>query len=53
MITIDRLTEAARQRARYRRTVAELSAMSLETALDLDIYRGDIRRIAHKAVYGG
>ncbi|MEM1430523.1 MAG: hypothetical protein AAGG09_13800 [Pseudomonadota bacterium] len=37
---------------RYRRTVSELRAMSLDVALDLDIYREDAERIAHRAVYG-
>jgi uncharacterized protein YjiS (DUF1127 family) len=40
------------QRARYNRTLRELRRMSLDTALDLDIYRGDLRRIASEAVYG-
>ncbi|WP_370048668.1 MULTISPECIES: hypothetical protein [Salipiger] len=40
------------QRARYKRTLRELRRMSLDTALDLDIYRGDLRRIASEAVYG-
>jgi hypothetical protein len=26
--------------------------MPLDVALDLDIYRGDARKIAHRAVYG-
>jgi hypothetical protein len=29
-----------------------MSRMPLDTALDLDIYGGDIRRIAARAVYG-
>ncbi|MCR8549680.1 hypothetical protein M4578_17765 [Salipiger sp. P9] len=40
------------RRARYRRTLRELRALPLDTALDLDIYRGDARRIASEAVYG-
>ncbi len=43
---------AAAKRAAYRRTVAALSALPLETALDLDIYRPDARTIARRAVYG-
>ncbi|MAU43527.1 MAG: hypothetical protein CMP09_01525 [Yangia sp.] len=39
-------------RAKYRRTLQELSRLPLDTALDLDIYPGDIRRIAAEAVYG-
>jgi len=30
----------------------ELRRMSIDTALDLDIYRGDLSRIASEAVYG-
>ncbi|OIQ68507.1 hypothetical protein GALL_499000 [mine drainage metagenome] len=33
-------------------TVAELSSLPLDTRLDLDIYAGDIRHIARRAVYG-
>ncbi|WP_226561236.1 DUF1127 domain-containing protein [Salipiger thiooxidans] len=39
-------------RAKYRRTLRELSRLPLDTALDLDIHPGDIRRIAAEAVYG-
>ncbi len=47
-----RLSARLAQRARYNRTVAELKAMPLEVALDLDIYPGDAEKIAHRAVYG-
>lgn len=43
---------AARKRAAYNRTVAELSALPIQSRLDLDIYAGDIRDIARRAVYG-
>ena len=46
------LSTAARKRVEYNRTVHELMDMSLDTALDLDIYKGDVRKIAHRAVYG-
>ncbi len=46
------LTEAVRKRAAYRRTVAELESLPLDVALDLNIHRGDAKRIAHRAVYG-
>ncbi len=49
---ISRIREAARKRAAYRETLRELSRMPIDTALDLDIYRGDMSRIAHRAVYG-
>lgn len=41
-----------RKRAAYLRTVAEINAMSLEVAIDLDIYKPDARKIAGRAVYG-
>jgi uncharacterized protein YjiS (DUF1127 family) len=47
-----KLAEDVRKYAAYRRTLRELSTMPLQTRLDLDIYSGDIRKIAHKAVYG-
>ncbi len=52
MQVIERLKTAARKRAAYHRTVAEIEAMSLDVALDLAIYRGAARRIAHDAIYG-
>jgi hypothetical protein len=52
MTLISNLKKAAYQRASYRRTVAELSALPLDTQLDLDIYAGDIPAIARRAVYG-
>jgi uncharacterized protein YjiS (DUF1127 family) len=47
-----KLMSAARKRAAYRRTIAELSTLPIDTALDLDIYQGDIPAIARRAVYG-
>ena len=49
---VETLKTAARNRARYMRTKAELEAMPLDVALDLDIYPGDAGKIAHAAVYG-
>ena len=46
------LRDRAHKRARYNETVAQLSATSLDTQLDLDIYKDDIPLIARKAVYG-
>ncbi|WP_164512277.1 hypothetical protein [Oceaniglobus ichthyenteri] len=43
---------AAAKRAAYRRTAQELSALPIDVALDLDIYRGDAEKIARRAVYG-
>jgi uncharacterized protein YjiS (DUF1127 family) len=47
-----KIREIAARRARYARTVAELRAMPLDVALDLDIHKGDAERIAARAVYG-
>ena len=52
MTLIDTIREIARKRIAYERTVAEIEAMPLEVALDLDIHRPDARKIARKAVYG-
>ena len=41
-----------RKRIQYQRTVRELKNLPLNTALDLDIYPGDAKIIAHRAVYG-
>ena len=52
MTLINTIREIAAKRIAYERTVAELEAMPLEVALDLDIHRPDARKIARKAVYG-
>lgn len=52
MTIYNTLKTAARKRAAYLRTKAELEAMPLDVALDLNIYRGDASEIAHRAVYG-
>ncbi|MFQ6548273.1 hypothetical protein AADZ90_009965 [Aestuariibius sp. 2305UL40-4] len=52
MTILETIKDQARKRAAYRRTVAEIRALPLDVALDLDIYRGDAERIAKKAVYG-
>lgn len=49
---ITAIRRRASQRAAYNATVRELSGMSIDTALDLDIYHGDIPTIARRAVYG-
>ena len=36
----------------YRRTLSELRALSTDSLLDLDMYRGDLKSIARNAVYG-
>jgi hypothetical protein len=52
MTFISTLKTAAQKRAAYSRTVAELESLPLDVALDLDIYKGDARQIARRAVYG-
>jgi hypothetical protein len=52
MEIIARLRTAAQKRAAYARTVAEIEAMPLDVALDLDLFREDARQIARRAVYG-
>jgi len=52
MSFFETLADRARRRARYNRTVAELRSLPIDTALDLEIYRGDAEAIARRAVYG-
>ncbi|MGY6547393.1 MAG: hypothetical protein ACXIU7_00075 [Roseinatronobacter sp.] len=52
MRVLEELQQRLKQRAAYRRTVAELEAMPLEVAIDLDINKFDATRIAEQAVYG-
>jgi len=52
MTILNTLSTAVQNHIRYRRTVAELKALPLDTALDLDIYQGDVEKIAAQAVYG-
>lgn len=44
--------EELKKRRAYRNTINELRRLPLDTALDLDIYNGDIENIARRAVYG-
>jgi len=37
---------------RYRRTLAELRALPIDSRLDLDLYEGDMPEVARRAVYG-
>ena len=46
------LYESLKKRALYARTVRELRNLHVDTALDLDIYPGDAKAVAHRAVYG-
>ena len=45
------VSKAIRRRMAYRRTVAELQRLPIDTALDLDIHHGDAARIARRAIY--
>jgi len=49
---ITELRSAAKKRAAYLRTKAELKNMPLEVAIDLDLYPPHAGKIAHQAVYG-
>ena len=51
MTTMTRFRAAMERRRRYRQTVREIERMPLDVALDLDIHRGDARRIARRAIY--
>lgn len=46
------LRRSVEKRAAYNRTLRELRAMPLETALDVDLDPANAERIARQAVYG-
>ena len=46
------IRDRANKRARYNETLARLKSTSLNTRLDLDLYRGDIPQISRQAVNG-
>ena len=53
MISIfDKLALRIRKHAEYRRTVDAIEKLPLDVALDLDLFPGDARAIARRAVYG-
>lgn len=53
MLTMfEKLQNAARNHALYRKTRDEIAHMPLDVALDLGIFRGDAARIAYETVYG-
>ncbi|MEM6610251.1 MAG: hypothetical protein AAF689_16940 [Pseudomonadota bacterium] len=52
MSIMTKIRSARANRAAYNRTVAEIEAMSLGTALDLGLFREDAHLIARRAVYG-
>ena len=49
---ITRAQDAIRTHAAYRKTVREIRRLPVDVALDLDLYPGDARNIARRAVYG-
>ncbi len=46
------MTNAWTKYRNFRRTLSELRALPIDSLLDLDIHRGDLKTIAHRAVYG-
>lgn len=52
MTMISQLRTALAKRAAYNETRNAIRSMTLEVALDLDIYRPDANKIARAAVYG-
>ena len=52
MSFMTRIDTAIRKRRSYARTVRAIESMPNDIALDLDIYKGDARTIARRAVYG-
>lgn len=46
------IRSAIQKRRAYNDTVRAIQNMSLDTALDLDIYRGDAHKIASETIYG-
>ncbi|WP_226553241.1 hypothetical protein [Celeribacter naphthalenivorans] len=52
MKTLVSLATAARKRAAYRRTLAELNRLSAKVKADLNIDEIRARQMAHDAIYG-
>ena len=52
MTVLTTVRTAVQKRAAYTRLKHELSSMSLETAIDLGMFREDAGQIASKAIYG-
>ncbi len=46
------LIQDIKKRRLYNQTVREISALPIDVALDLGIYRGDAHELASRAVYG-
>ena len=52
MTVLTTVRTAVQKRAAYNRLKHELSIMSLETAIDLGMFREDASKTASKAIYG-
>ena len=52
MTVLNTVRTAVQKRVAYSRLKYELETMSLETAIDLGMFREDAGKIASKAVYG-
>ena len=52
MTVLNTVRTAIEKRVAYTRLKNELSNMSVETAIDLGMFREDASKIASKAVYG-
>ena len=52
MTVLNTVRTAIEKRAAYNRIRYELSCMSVETAIDLGMFREDADKIAAKAIYG-
>lgn len=49
---LSQIQDRLRKRAAYKRTVAELRAMPLDVAIDLDLDPSQAKKMATEAVYG-
>ena len=52
MTVLTTVRTAVQKRVAYNRLKHELSSMSLETAIDLGMFREDASKTAGKAIYG-
>jgi uncharacterized protein YjiS (DUF1127 family) len=46
------MTNAWTRYRSYRRTLSELRALPIDSLLDLDLHRSDLKAVAHRSVYG-
>ncbi|MEL7344146.1 MAG: hypothetical protein AAFN59_04715 [Pseudomonadota bacterium] len=52
MSIVSNVRDRLNKRSQYVQTLRELQTMDRTTMLDLNVYEGDFKRIAHEAVYG-